>query len=183
MKRPIYFTTIACIVLVSGCASIEPALKSNAIPDSSSSYIAGSFTRKSSGGFAFAITNLQTNREYSLSLGEDTFTPKDIDDQVVTIQVPPGRYMVSSWYTYGTLNKAKNSTNKITNPYLSSPFEVSSNSVLFLGRFAASTSLKDSTITYLIKPERITLTQAREAFFSAYPSFKDIALSCKMCGE
>lgn len=176
-----YLSTISYVIAASGCASIEPALKSSASPNPSSSYVSGSFTRKDSGGFAFAITNLQTNREYGLSLGEDSALPSDVESQVITIQVPPGRYMVSSWYTYGTLNKAKNDTNKITNPYLARPFELKPNTVLYLGKFAVSTTHQSSTTIWAIKPERVTLNQAHNAFVAAQPMFNELVFSCHLC--
>jgi ABC-type Fe3+-hydroxamate transport system substrate-binding protein len=174
---------LACALVAAGCASIEPALKANAQPDADTSYISGTFTRKSSGGYAFVLTNLQTKREYGLSLGADTLSPTDAFNQVITIKVPPGRYMVSRWYTYGTLNKAKDSTQQITNPYLSRPFELQARSVMFLGRFLASTIVEEGKKYLSIKPERLTQAEAREAFVAAHPAFAEIGFNCQMCAD
>lgn len=172
---------IPCIVAAAGCASIEPTIQSNSPPETTSGYISGTFTRTNSGGFAFAITNLQTNHEYGLPLGEDTSLPSNVDRQVITIKVPPGRYVVSNWYTYGTLNRAKNGTNKITNRHLAMPFDVSANSVHYLGQFMVTTTQEALTTHWQIQPQGLTVEQARSAFGAAHPMFSVLQFSCQLC--
>src|SRR5689334_19373820 len=174
MQNYIRWGFISLCIFLSGCASIEPSLKSTVKPDPLSGYIAGSFTRRHSGGFAFSIENIKTNREYAFSLGEDTALPSDVNKQVLAIKIPPGRYQVSSWFTYGTLNKAKNGTFAITNPHLAKPFEVSANSVVYLGDFVASTvdsyDNRYSSISWSIEPIPLDFKQAVNDFHRAYPS-------------
>jgi hypothetical protein len=176
-----------CTAALCGCASIEPALKTDAQPSADVGYIAGTFTRQDSGGFAFAITNLATRREYGMSLGQDTFMPKDVSDQVVVMKVPPGRYQVTSWYTYGTMNKAKNGTFPITNAFLSKPFEVRAQSVLFLGKFVARSAYRTgytaSQSSWSIEPVPITVAQSRQVLSASYPTFSSVDLQCHLCAQ
>jgi hypothetical protein len=174
-------------LLLGGCASIEPTLKADAQPSADAAYIAGSFTRQNSGGFAFAITNLDTQREYGMSLGQDTVLPKDVSDDVVVMKVPPGRYQVTSWYTYGTVNKAKNGTFPIRNPVLSQPFEVPAQSVRFLGKFVARSDhaygMGALSASWSIEPVPITEAQAREALSRSYSAFGNLDVKCQLCSD
>lgn len=175
--------TFFIFVALSGCApiaSIEPILEKTVAPSEGFAYISGSFTRVNSGGFAFTITNLQTKQEYGLPLGEDGLLPKDVTKNIVAIKVPPGRYKVDNWYPYGTLTKEKHATFKIYNPWLSKPFEVRKDSVIFLGDFFIST-YGITSIEWKVKPIKIELREAKERFDKNYSEFKLLKFECILC--
>ena len=142
--------------LLTGCATIEPAVQTTAKPETGMAYVAGQFSRSNSGGFAFVLQNLDSNAEYSMSLGEDGTWPKDVKDQVLAVKLPPGRYAVRQWFTYGTLTKERSRSHAVSNTELSRPFQVASGSVLFLGGFSADTVTRGNQIFWTIKPRLLT---------------------------
>jgi hypothetical protein len=183
MNRYICPLVVLIVLTFSGCASIEPTLERDAKADGLSGYIAGIFTRKDSGGFAFALKNIDTNKEYGLALGKDGFLPKDVENQVISIRVPPGQYVVDHWYTYGTLNKAKSLNYPVNIIDLTKVFDVSSNSVLFLGKYEVNTSNISSGIRWSITPKRMFLVEAKKEFKQMYPLLKYIQFNCVLCSD
>lgn len=182
MMRGFAGTGLALLLgLLTGCATIEPAVQTTAKPETGMAYVAGQFSRSNSGGFAFVLQNLDSNAEYSMSLGEDGTWPKDVKDQVLAVKLPPGRYAVKQWFTYGTLTKERSRSHAVSNTELSRPFQVGSGSVLFLGGFSADTVTRGTQIFWTIKPRLLKEDEAQTAFQSAYPALAALPFECHMC--
>jgi len=179
--RNLLLSALAAALAV--CASIQPVVRTTTSPEPSGSYIAGTFTRSSSGGFAFIVRNVESGTEYGMPLGEDSLLPKDVTDQVIAIKVPPGRYEVSQWITYGTLTKERSSKREIKNPYLAKPFTVEAGSVTHLGKFSVTTAITSGYTNWSIKPNPMTSQDAKNGFLAAYPSFTSHSFSCRLCTD
>lgn len=177
---------IAALILT-GCASIHPAVENTAGPIATSGYVAGGFTRNKGNGFAFLVRSLDSDKEYGMSLGEDSAMPSEVDNQVVAIALPPGRYAITQWVAYATLTKEKIKTSPVTNEHLSTPFTVKAGAVLYLGDFSILTTRTYSYPTtytnWSIKPQPITTAQARRKFYAAYPKFDLLTVDCQLCLE
>ncbi|MBL0728807.1 hypothetical protein [Piscinibacter sp. HJYY11] len=169
------------VLLASGCAVIQPVVPAAAAPDAASAYIAGAFTRVSSGGFAFIARNADTGEEYALPLGADTPFPTDVENQVVAIKVPPGRYAITQWITYATLTKERITKSNITNAVLSEPFTVAPGSVTYLGNYSVTTTRAGTSMHFRISPKVVTSADARTGFLKAYPGFQSQSFACKLC--
>lgn len=168
-------------LLASGCAVIQPVLPAAAAPDATAAYVAGAFTRVSSGGFAFIARNADTGEEYALPLGADTPFPTDVDNQVVAIKVPPGRYAITQWITYATLTKERITKSNVTNAVLSEPFTVAPGSVAYLGNYSVTTTRSGLSSYFRISPKTVTSADAHAAFVKAYPGFQSQSFTCKLC--
>lgn len=181
------WAVLALACALGACASIQPVVSSSAAPEASSGYVTGSFTRTKSGGFAFVLRNLDSGAEYEMPLGEDTLLPTDVSDQVIAIKVPPGRYSVAQWFTYGTLTKERSSKKEISNPYLKAPFTLGNGAVVYLGRYSITTTYTPgypvSRTDWAIRPQPVKSTEARSAFAKTYPAFADMPFSCRLCAD
>lgn len=181
------FLRLAALALaatwMTGCAVIQPVLPPTSQPDAASGYVAGGFTRVKSGGFAFIVRNVESGAEFALPLGEDTSWPSDVENQVVAIKLPPGRYAVSHWITYATLTKERISKSAVSNPYLSAPFSVVTGSVTYLGNYSVSTLHSGGYINYRISPKPVMAEGARSAFLKTYPAFGGNNFACRLCAD
>ncbi len=183
-------TPLVSLAVLSGCSSvpIQPVLSSKVVADPKVGYIAGTFTRAGGGhGFAYMLRNAETGTEYAMPLGEPSGPPKGLSDQVVAIKVPPGRYSVASWVTYATLDHTLAHKGTIKNTYLTEPFDVAAGSVVFLGKFATSTTVTPEVgrvMTYWsIKPQSVSTAAAKERFLLAYPTLDGRSFSCRICAD
>jgi hypothetical protein len=173
--------------LLPGCATIspQPGVPVDARPEPGAAYVAGQFHRSDGPGFALILKNLDTNTEYAMPLGTDSFSISSFKDRVLAIKVPPGRYAVTHWSTYGTVVHLTNNKTPVTSPLLARSFQVPAGGVAFLGRFALTqTRTSDSTYQYTnwrIQPERITTAGAREALVASYTGFDQVAFTCLAC--
>ena len=172
---------MALTALLAGCASIEPALEASASPEVGAAYVAGQFSRTNSGGFAFVLTNMASGTEYALSLGEDTLLPTDVSEQIVVIKIPPGKYSVLHWFTYGTLTKERSGKHPMTNSFLRAPFELKADSIVFLGSYLVNTSVDRLHVTWSVTPRAITTAEAGEMFRKSRPLFSGLEFRCHLC--
>ncbi|MFZ6679330.1 hypothetical protein [Undibacterium sp. Tian12W] len=179
LKRISILATV--YLLLSGCAVIEPAIKPTMAPEKGTGYVSGKFMRSSSAGFAFVLVNQTTKTEYSISLGEDGLLSEDTNNRVITIKVPPGKYVVKYWYTYGTLSRDRSSKHQVISPDLSAPFIVSSGSVVFLGNYTTVSEYANSTARWMIRPRIASEDQARYDFGEAFPLLAKLNFSCHVC--
>lgn len=173
-------------VCLAGCASVIPTVQSDSGPDKTSGYLAGSFSRISTGGVAFVVVDEKTGQEYEMSLGETGKWAKDVKDSVMVIKLPPGQYRIAEWFTFATLTREKNKKTAVRNPALSSIFSVAPGEVLYLGNLgvqgtplSVGSMLKWHTITS--KP--VATVDARRHFIAAYPLFNDTKFACKLCTD
>lgn len=182
-----YLGLLLGALVLSGCASIHPAVDNTAAPVATSGYVAGGFSRNKSNGFAFIIRSLDSDKEYGMSLGEDSALPSEVDNQVVAIALPPGRYEIAQWMTYATLTKEKIKTSPMTNKYLAAPFTVKAGSVVYLGDFSLQTTRTYSYPTtytnWSIRPQQLTTSLARRKFYATYPKFDQLTVECRLCQE
>lgn len=178
----IFATALALsLTLLAGCATIEPAVQAAAGPEPGMAYVAGQFTRSNSGGFAFVIKDVDLGKEYAMSLGEDSTWPSDVNEQVIAIKLPPGRYALTQWFTYATLTKERSRSHPITNPELSKSFRLNSGSVMFLGGFKVDTAVQGGQIYWSIKPRVLREERAQQAFDATYPGLGKLAFECRLC--
>lgn len=182
-----YFGLLLGALVLSGCASIHPAVENTAEPVATSGYVSGGFTRNKGNGFAFIVRSLDSDKEYGMSLGEDSAMPSEVSNQVVAIALPPGRYSITQWVAYATLTKEKMKTSPVTNEHLSTPFTVKAGGVVYLGDFSILTTRTYSYPTtytnWSIRPQPLTTAQARRKFFAAYPKFDLLTVDCHLCLE
>jgi hypothetical protein len=177
--------SLALFATLAGCTSIQPTVPTTTPPDASSGYVAGAFTRTNTGGVAFILKGMDSGVEYAMPLGEDSPLPKDVKDQVVAVKVPPGRYAVSHWITYGTLDKSQSTKTSMSNAFLAAPFVVEAGSVIYLGAFSVTSTTTPGypkmTIHWSVKPMAIHLNGARAAFLKTYPMFGSVPFVCRLC--
>ena len=176
---------LVCTALI-GCASIHPLLESGAEPDPGSGYVAGSFSRnKGDDELAFILRNDDTGKEYGMTLGDESRMSAGADEQVIAIQLPPGRYTLTHWITYAALTKQQLKKNPITSPRLSASFNVAAGSVVYLGNFSIATA---RSYTYpavhsnwSIQSVPVSQPDVTRKFAQAYPKLGGLPLSCRLC--
>lgn len=175
--------TLLSLLALSGCVHLTPTEAYTATPSNQFGYIAGSFTRIDSGGFAFVMRNTDTGIEYTMPLGKDTSLPKNVKQEVIAIKVPPGQYKLTHWLAYGTLDKEKLIKKDVSNPYMTLPFDVLPGTVVFLGEYVAATTSNYSSTYWNIQPRRVTSNEAHDAFSRAYPAFSRNTFTCRLCTD
>lgn len=179
------------LLLLSGCASITPVVSQTATADASSGYVAGLFTRPKPRGFAFEnnrhyafeVKELSDGRRFMMPLGEESILPTEIKDQTVAIKLPPGRYTVFQWITYDPLTKEILSTKPIIGSALSKPFDVTAGSVVHLGGYDLSQSVRIGSTLLQIKPRRFSQAEVQKAFGDTYPNLASQAFRCVLCAD
>jgi len=183
MRNLRYLFLLAIAGTLAACASIEPVVRHTASPEPSFGYIAGSFTRSGAGAFAFIIRNVESGAEYGMPIGEDSLMINDFSSLIIAIKIPPGRYEVLHWITYGTITKERLSKSEIKNAYLARPFTVEAGSVVHLGSFSVATTLPLGHIEWTIASNPMTSREAKAGFLAAYPTFENHLFSCRLCSD
>lgn len=171
------------LVLLTGCASIQPVLNPTEAADPKCGYVAGLFTRMKMEGFAFVIKSLDREEEYTMPLGEDSALPTAVANQTVAIKLPPGRYAVQKWITYATLTKEIMKQKPITNPILSQPFTVTAGEVVHLGSYDVYKFSEGGYLHWRIQPRAVTKVDVMKGFASTYANLAPLPLRCVVCME
>lgn len=185
MNKFQFIIATSCLLL-SGCTpiSVVPVMKFDASPQTQAGYISARISGEKNTDLAFVIHNVATGIDYNMPLGGSSVY-KPIVNQISTIEVPPGRYVVASWITFATLTKDKLVEKAIDNPVLKIPFVVKPKSTTFIGDFSISynnnVTVGEVTMSWRIHPLRINTESAHRAFVTAYPAFRDSAFSCRLC--
>ena len=179
------FASAVALSVLSGCVSVQPILGHETAADPASGYVAGQFSRTKSVGYAYVIKAVDSDAEYTMSMGEDSTMPKAITSQTVAIKLPPGTYTVSKWVTYGTLTKEVVMRRPVTNPILSTPFKIVPGTVLHLGSYSTTTEQEyaypRTTMHMKIRPIPVTEGDMKSTFALAYPNLASQPFSCLLC--
>jgi len=177
-----------CLSLLAGlsaCVSVQPTLNADVAPNPTASYVSGEFTRVPFTGIAYVVESMDGKNQYLLPMGKDTTLPSAVKLQTVAMEIPPGTYHIVQWVTYATITKEVFRRNPVKNPWLSAPFTLAPGSVLHLGRFVIeggkTLSYPMVNMHWSVRPEPITLAQAKDAFSLTYPKLADLPLSCVLC--
>ncbi|PWF45511.1 hypothetical protein [Massilia glaciei] len=168
-------------IAFSGCAVVETAMPSGALPEAKTAYLTGAFSRGKVAGFALIAVDVKSGAEFAISLGANSLLPTAVDHQVVAIKLPPGRYSIAKWVTFGTLTKEIILRSVVKNPYLSAPFDVQAGTVVYMGNFDIDSSYSSLRHSYSITPKPVSIQDARTKFLATYTSFSENKFKCLMC--
>lgn len=175
------FVTVVLSLLCFACANLHPPINPSATPDPAAAYIAGTFSRSAITGYAFVIKNMVSNQEYEMSFDGSGIGP--VSDHTAAIQVPPGEYLVSKWYSYAWLTKQIHIKRNVANTQLATPFKIDAKEIFYLGKFIADTYHSSRLIHYQIKPQSLPTDAAQKEFAKAYPSFSKLPFKCHLCSD
>lgn len=183
-----YLALASSVVLLSGCVTnFAPPLSKDIAPSNANGVIAGEFSRSAPTGVAFIVRNTKTNVEYSLSLGENSRVAKDVTEQVIAIDVPPGDYVIVQWETFDLLTKKLIGQFDQTIPQLATPFTVRAGQVTFLGSYYVSGSEtysdREETMHWHVVPQTISFNDAHVSFLVTYPAYSKSEFACLRCTE
>jgi hypothetical protein len=178
-------TCIGLLGALTACVSVQPTLDTDAVPDPKAAYVSGEFSRVKLTGIAYVVESVDSKTQYLLPMGKDTSLPSAVSLQTVAMQIPAGTYHIVEWVTYATITKEIFRRVPVKNPWLSKPFTLKAGSVLHLGRFSIEGG---KTVTYpnvhmqwSVQPQRISLSDAVEAFSLTYPKLANLPISCLLC--
>ncbi|GAB3405993.1 hypothetical protein NX774_22250 [Massilia agilis] len=160
--------TAAAALLLHGCITIQPVTPRAEIPRADRGYVAGVFVPTLE-EFGLGITNMNGGEETVLPF-TDPSQKFQLGERLTMIQLPPGRYRISSWLTYNSFYKEK-STRKELPQSEKLQFTVTPGRVAYLGKFSASKSFSGFTIHFKIKPLAITLQDLTLLAETYYPNF------------
>jgi hypothetical protein len=183
-----YLALVSFVLPLSGCVTnFAPPLNGDRVPSGTSGVIAGEFSRTAPTGVAFIVHNTRTNAEYALSLGENSRVAKDITQQVIAIDVPPGDYVILQWETFDLLTKKLYGQFPQSIPQLATPFTVRAGQVTFLGSYNVSGSetysRREETTHWRVVPQTISFNDAHLSFLGAYPAYSKSEFACLQCAE
>lgn len=183
-------SVIFCLLVMSGCAGVQPSIPKNAEPDSKTGYIGGDFFNASETFISgFLVKNITTSEEFVLS-----FVPKPgesaIGREVPILAVKPGRYKITDWLAYnrawGTRGGSEIQRPISTGP-LAVPFDVLPNEIVFLGKFKGHTKwtpeIFKSTTRSAIDAQTVSKTDAENIVRSEYPAFGNMRIQCITCDQ
>jgi hypothetical protein len=183
-----YLALVSFVLPLSGCVTnFAPPLNGDIVPSGTSGVIAGEFSRTAPTGVAFIVHNTKTNAEYALSLGENSRVAKDVTQQVIAIDVPPGDYVISQWETFDLLTKKLYGQFVQSISQLATPFTVRAGQVTFLGSYYVSGSetysRREETTHWRVVPQTISFNDAHVSFVVAYPAYSKSEFACLQCTE
>lgn len=183
-----YLALVSFAVLLNGCVTnFAPPLSRDIAPNTTSGVIAGEFSRTAPTGVAFIVRNTKTGAEYALSLGENSRVAKDVVEQVIAIDVPPGDYVILQWETFDLLTKKLYGQFPQSIRQLATPFTVRAGQVTFLGSYYVSGSEtysgREKTTHWHVAPQTISFDDARVSFLGAYPAYSKSDFACLQCTE
>ena len=190
MNKLLCTAAVLSILVLPGCASnhlaFQPIMDPRQSPAMSSGYVAGMFSREWGAGktsFGLGIVNTATAEEYVMPFGVDTGLPRNVIDEVVMIQLPPGEYRIAYWLIYSSKEKKKISQTSIPPESLTgSRFKLASGEVVFTGSHVAREERNNgSEKTPSVHHQRLTLRSAQKALSSSYPAFMAQPVSCPGC--
>ncbi|BBB68441.1 hypothetical protein UNDYM_4188 [Undibacterium sp. YM2] len=167
---------LAVIVLVlSGCVTLEPVLQVADKPKSDVGYVAGAFVFSGGGSYALGVTNVNGGEEFVLPFIDPavykTMTRVAQLDRVTMIQLPPGRYRVSSWLIYDYLTKEKVAKKTLPENERGLEFTVTPGRVRYLGKFSGMTTPSGFRTQFRVESQRITAKDLSLLLEVSYPNF------------
>ncbi|HYU09433.1 MAG TPA: hypothetical protein VEK77_08645 [Gemmatimonadales bacterium] len=174
--------TIAFILQLSACVSVQQTVRADAAPVPTAGYVAGSFTTDKGSAFGFGLVNTETGEDYVMPFGQERNMPSVRDNELGMIQLPPGNYKIAYWVTYATLTKQREVKKAIDNPVFGAPFTVAPGAVVFLGSFSTRTDFFPyRRAEWSFRANRISRREAKDMFAKTYPRFADLPFSCRLC--
>ncbi len=191
MNKSFCIAASLCILMLSGCANnhdalVQPVMRFEQTPASSSGYVAGMFSRKwdsKKSGIGLGIVNTATGEEYVMPFGVERALPTDVADDFAMIQLPPGEYKIENWLNYSTRDGAPISKTSIpSNSMAGLSFSLAPGEVVFLGSYVAKMEGNpDGSKTWAVHQQRLTLRLVQKALANGYPAFTTLPLSCPSC--
>ncbi|MFZ6732069.1 hypothetical protein ACO0LG_09130 [Undibacterium sp. Ji42W] len=167
--------TVACIL--SACVTLRPVLPRGERPDTNTGYVAGVFQIQGKDDFAFGITNVNGGEELIFPFANpagpqlDKKSGREVPDRVTMIQLPPGRYRLTSWVAYGPGTKQQTARKNLPADNQNREFVVTAGRVSFLGKFTATYWFGGLSKNFHIIPQRITENELASMLKVAYPFF------------
>jgi hypothetical protein len=164
----------AAFLLLTGCVTVQPVVQSAAAPQSNEGYVAGVFSASGADDYGLGITNINGGDEVVLPFA-DLATSKigaNSQDRVTMIQLPTGRYRISSWLTFGRFSKERITRKELPAGADSLAFDVAPGRVRYLGKFAAETSFGGFSVYFKVRPQRIAQKDLALLLEIAYPNFR-----------
>jgi hypothetical protein len=168
-----YAGSAALALVLSGCVTLQAVVPAAETPRATVGYVAGVFSMESVDDYALGLTNLNGGEELVLPFA-DTNIPKkrgSMAERVTMIQVPAGRYRISSWLTFSRLGNELIRRKAMPKEEESLQFDVSPGRVRYLGKFAANTSREVFSVYFKIDPQRISQSDLARLLEQGYPSF------------
>lgn len=190
MNKLLCTAAVLSILMLSGCANngrltFQPIMEQGQSPATSSSYVAGMFSREWESGktsFGLGIVNTATAAEYVMPFGRERTLPNDVVDEIAMIQLPPGEYRVAYWLNYSTSGLEQITRTDIAADSLSgSPFTLAPGEVVFIGSYVAAKERSSGSDQTRVRLQRLTPQSARKSLSNAYPAFATQAMSCPSC--
>lgn len=177
----------AVLAVLTACASVQPTLEADAVPDAQAAYVSGEFTRVPLTGIAYVVESMDGSNKYLLPMGKDTPRPSAVDRQTVAMKIPPGTYHIVQWVTYATLTKEVFIRSPVANPWMRAPFTLKAGTVFHLGRFTIeggkSYSYPSVHFEWAVKPQPVLQSEALAAFSLTYPKLAELPFGCLLCSD
>lgn len=159
---------VSTALLLHGCVTIQAVTPRAEVPKAEAGYVAGVFVPTLE-EFGLGITNVNGGEETVLPF-TDPSQKFQLGERLTMIQLPPGRYRISSWLTYNSFYREK-STRKELPPSEELQFTVTPGRVKYLGKFSASKSFSGFTVHFRIKPGAIASQDLALLTETYYPNF------------
>ena len=190
MNKLLCTAAVLSILMLSGCANngrltFQPIMEQGQSPATSSSYVAGMFSREWESGktsFGLGIVNTVTAAEYVMPFGRERTLPNDVVDEIAMIQLPPGEYRIAYWLNYSTRELEQITRTNISADSMSGlPFTLAPGEVVFIGSYVAAKERSSGSDQTRVRLQRLTLQSARKLLSNSYPAFATQTMSCPSC--
>lgn len=162
---------LSALALLSGCVSVHPVVQQTAIPKSVNGYVAGVFSASGAYSYGLGIVSMNGNDETVLPFyGNSTSTRGNLE-QVSMIEIPAGRYRISSWLTFDRLTHERHTRNALSASIRELQFEVKPGRVTYIGKFEGATAFEIFKVRFRIEPKAVAQNDLELLFQMAYPNF------------
>lgn len=168
-----YAWGVAIALLLTGCVSVQTVIASTEKPQAAVGYVAGVFSASGADTYGLGITNVNGGEEIVLPFAGPLIanTRATMQERVTMIQLPAGKYRISSWVTFGYLTKEQITRKALPAEAEGLEFSVTPGRVRYLGKFAATTSFSGFRTSFRIRPERIKQDDLALLLDISYPNF------------
>jgi hypothetical protein len=168
-----YIWVATAALILSGCVALQKVTSSAEAPKATVGYVAGVFSAAAADDFGLGITRVGGGDEVVLPFA-NLATPMKVvmQDRVTMIELPPGKYRISSWLTFGRYTKEKVTRNELPAGVEALEFTVAPGRVRYLGKFAAASAVAGYLkIRFSIRPQTIAQQDLALLFEVGYPNF------------
>jgi hypothetical protein len=167
-----YLWAVAASLILSACVSPIPVVPTSETPKAGVGYVAGVFSAAKN-NYGLGITSVDGGEEIVLPFVDPALstTGSVVPDRFTMVQLPSGRYRISSWLAFSQALKEKKSRKELPRE-ASLEFTVSPGRVRYLGKFSGFTSYDVGHNTILwIRPAPIAKRDLMHFMELAYPHF------------